>query len=607
MINHIKKSHLRLISSLLFSLCSFHVYADTWKLEDLVARNAEQSVPYFFYVGKGEGWQDIQFNSQFDVHGTSTIVVRYDNQIIYKQNINGKGELNFPLPPSASGFHRLDFTVLQKPLGVGQESNNFCIESSNLYTALIQPNLTYQAQRNTLQLNQLPDALFNSQLSRAEPIQAFLEFNSGSLLESSMIVRLASAWNFATPVQWQVTQNPQQSADFMIVIQRVSQPLAGAKISITQANQVPTLNIEYSSESQLLMAVNALLNRNYLPQLNTATATLNGPVASPTWATLRKFETLADLGISDFTLENWPKNISLIFPPVWDATDILKGQLTFRAQSGLLQGSTLQVWLNEYLAGSMSLAKLDSNPVERQFEFVGADYPYTTSYNMTLKNIQLNNENCLPNAGTALWIDAKKSQLNLSHQMKKGVISISSAFANTPEIAVNNTLGTNIAISLANVAKKMLLSNDPVGLNITQLDLKAPKAINIQVDSKQFKAELQKYSQVLYVPVTVNGFLITIRNEKFWIHTDNTTGTQNFVRFWPEIQQKIPNNTSALFVSAQGQVTVLSQTSVENIKTPIVEQISMRTIAIILAVIAFVVVSLMLWLRNRKIRGADEE
>lgn len=129
--------------------------------------------PTFFYVGKGEGWQDIQFNSQFDVHGTSTIVVRYDNQIIYKQNINGKGELNFPLPPSASGFHRLDFTVLQKPLGVGQESNNFCIESSNLYTALIQPNLTYQAQRNTLQLNQLPDALFNSQLSRAEPIQAF--------------------------------------------------------------------------------------------------------------------------------------------------------------------------------------------------------------------------------------------------------------------------------------------------------------------------------------------------------------------------------------------------------------------------------------------------
>ena len=187
------------------------------------------------------------------------------------------------------------------------------------------------------------------------------------------------------------------------------------------------------------------------------------------------------------------------------------------------------------------------------------------------------------------------------------MISISSAFANTPEIAVNNTLGTNIAISLANVAKKMLLSNDPVGLNITQLDLKAPKAINIQVDSKQFKAELQKYSQVLYVPATVNGFLITIRNEKFWIHTDNTTGTQNFVRFWPEIQQKIPNNTSALFVSAQGQVTVLSQTSVENIKTPIVEQISMRTIAIILAVIAFEVVSLMLWLRNRKIRGADEE
>lgn len=607
MINYIKKTHLGLISSLLFSLCSFSVYADTWELEDLVARNTEQSVPYFFYVGKAEAWQNIQFNSQFDVQGTSTIVVRYDNQIIYKQNINGKGEINFPVPPSNSGFHRLDFMVLQKPLSVGQESNSFCLESNNLYTALLQPNLTYQVQQKILQLSQLPDALFNSQLSRSEPIQALLRFNSGSLLESSMMVRLASAWNFATPVEWQVNQSPSQPTDFVIAIQRVSQPLTGAKISISQVDHIPTLNIEYSSESQLLMAVNALLNRDYLPQLNTVTATLNGPVARPTWATLRKFETLADLGITDFTIENWPKNISLIFPPVWDATDILKGQMTFRAQSGLLQGSTLQIWINEYLAGSMSLAKLDSNPIDRQFDFVGADYPYTTSYNITLKNNQLNNENCLPNAGVALWVDAKKSQLNLSHQMKKGVINISSSFVNTPEIAVNNTLGTNIAISIANVAKKMLLSNDPIDLNIIAMDLKAPKAINIQVDSKQFKAQLQKYSQILYLPVTTNGFLITVKNEKFWIYTDNVLGTQNFVRFWPEIQQNIPNNTTALFVSAQGQVTVLSQTAVENIKAPTVKQISIRTITIILIAVILILISLILWRRSRKTPGANEE
>ena len=91
----------------------------------------------------------------------------------------------------------------------------------------------------------------------------------------------------------------------------------------------------------------------------------------------------------------------------------IKGKLAFRAQSGLLQGSTLQVWLNEYLAGSLSLAKLDSNPVERRFDFVGADYPYVNNYNMTLINSQLNNEACLPNAGTALWIDANKSLVNL--------------------------------------------------------------------------------------------------------------------------------------------------------------------------------------------------
>ncbi len=65
------------------------------------------------------------------------------------------------------------------------------------------------------------------------------------------------------------------------------------KLVLSQTTQIPTLNIEYETESQLLMAINALLNRQDLEQLNTPTASLNGPVARPTWASLRKFESLA--------------------------------------------------------------------------------------------------------------------------------------------------------------------------------------------------------------------------------------------------------------------------------------------------------------------------
>jgi hypothetical protein len=58
---------------------------------------------------------------------------------------------------------------------------------------------------------------------------------------------------------------------------------------------------------------------------------------------------------------------------------------------------------------------------------------------------------------------------------EKGVITLSSTFSNVPEIAINTPAATPIAISLAQVAKKMLLSNDPIGLNITPLTLNAPK------------------------------------------------------------------------------------------------------------------------------------
>ena len=607
MTSQIKTAPFTLMSSLLFLACSAHVHADTWKLDDFISQNIEQSTPYFFYVAKGESWQNVLFNSQFNVQGNSTVIVRYDNQLIHQQNLSGKGTLSFNLQPSQSGFHRLDISILQKPSTEEQSTENMCLESSNLHTALTQVSLSYQPQREALQLNQLPDALFNSQLNRAEPIQALLRFDTANFMEASMISRLTTAWNFATPVQWKLTENTEVKPDFIISIQRSTKTLPNAQISLSQTTQTPTLNIEYETESQLLMAINALLNRQYLEQLNTPTASLNGPVARPTWASLRKFESLADLGVTDFKLDNSPKNLSLIFPAVWEATDILNGQLSFRSQSGLLQGSTLQVWLNDGLAGSTSLAKLDSSPVERQFDFISADYPYTTSFNMMVSNTQLNNNYCLPNAGNALWIDTKKSKLNLPHQMKKGVITLSSTFSNVPEIAINTPAATPIAISLAQVAKKMLLSDDPIGLNITPLTLNAPKTINIQLDAQNYQSELQKYSQILYLPTTENGSLITVKNGNFWIFSDNNLGAENFARFWPEIQQKIPNNTTALFISAQGQITVLNQNMVEKAKPPIIEQIFLQTIASILGVLIVLIISLLIWRRNRKAHKNKEE
>lgn len=118
---------------------------------------------------------------------------------------------------------------------------------------------------------------------------------------------------------------------------------------------------------------------------------------------------------------------------------------------------------------------------------------------------------------------------------------------------------------------------------------------------------MQKYGQTLYLPTTENGGLITVKNGNFWIYSDNNLGVENFARFWPEIQQKIPNNTTALFISAQGQITVLNQNMVEKAKPPIIEQISLQTIAIILGVLIVLIISLLIWRRNRKAHKNKEE
>ena len=54
--------------------------------------------------------------------------------------------------------------------------------------------------------------------------------------------------------------------------------------------------------------------------------------------------------------------------------------------------------------------------------------------------------------------------------MKQGVINLSTIFASTPEIAINNPAATSMAITVANVAKTMLLSDQPVPVNITELN-----------------------------------------------------------------------------------------------------------------------------------------
>ena len=57
--------------------------------------------------------------------------------------------------------------------------------------------------------------------------------------------------------------------------------------------------------------------------------------------------------------------------------------------------------------------------------------------------------------------------------------------------------------------------------------------INILVNTARFNDELQRYSQLLYLPATAGGFIVSVKDGRFWINTDSAAGAQTFTCFGP--------------------------------------------------------------------------
>lgn len=120
----------------------------------------------FFYVGKGAEWQNIQFSSDYSTENDTTLLVKYDDKLIYNTTLNGDGQFKFNIPASPSGFHRLDFIIQQyaKPTTLNQTKETFCNEDIDHLTYLSNSQLDFTPVRNIYRLKDLPDALFNPKL-----------------------------------------------------------------------------------------------------------------------------------------------------------------------------------------------------------------------------------------------------------------------------------------------------------------------------------------------------------------------------------------------------------------------------------------------------------
>ena len=577
---------------------------NTWTFNNINTSNKYTIEPHFFYVGKGSEWQNIRFTSEYSTEHFTALLVKYDDKLIYNTTLNGSGELDFNIPASQSGFHRLDFIIQQysPPTSPAADRTTFCSEDVDQVTYISHSKIDYLRHRPVYKLKDLPDALFNPQIVRPMPFIGVIKFNQTNMNEASMLGRLISAWNSATPIQWYQQNAPaDQAANFFIEISKSATALPnGTLVQISAQNEIPTLRIQYDQPEKLISAINGLLNTDYLQQLDTSATFLPHKLAAPTWAQLKEIKTLADLGINDFRLNQAEKNLFLAFPAVWQPTDILQGQIALRVQSGLLEGSNITTWIDSGLAGSLKTANLDSDPVNRQFNYFAKTISNSTTFDMKLENSVIVNAQCLPNAKGSIWIDTKKSTVKLPHKLKNGVAALSMNFATHPTIAIDNNSGSlEMAIAISQTAKRMLMTNSPIPLELVKVDTAKPEVLNIQVNPNIYRQQVLMHPDILYAPATARGFLVSFHDQRFDIVTDSVEGAQNFTKLWEKIQTSIPNNASKILIAENGQIFTLQKIIVGNQKAPLVQQSSF--FILIMTISAIMILAILLWYWRKRL------
>lgn len=600
--------HLK-ISPLLSSLLAISILAAQtanaaqWSFPDSISQSKQAQISQYFYVAKGESWNNATYTANYNADQNVSVVVNLDDKPIYRAQLADTGTLSFNVPASTSGFHRLDLIVQQNNT---IDQSNLCLEQPIQATAFEQANLSYQPVRQNFRLSDLPDALYNPKLNSNTALKGAFIFNAKDIKESSSLARLVSGWEQSRTVKWLTAQQAEtETPDFKVVVQHAAQ-LKNPVLQLQAPNNIPTLTIQYGNAAQLENAVNALLNAKYLQQLNSDSAQLPERIESPTWAVSKKFDNLADLGIQDFRLGQSKQIFTLNFPAVWQPTDILQGQIALRAQSGLLEGSAMTAWINSALAGSMKLANLESDPVDRQFNIFSADIGKSPSFDLAIENTVLANSNCLPNVQGSVWVNAEKSKLMLPYVLKQGVISLSSVLATQPKIAINDHPSSNsIAVTAMQTAKQMLMTAAPVPLNLSSFDPAHPEQVNVRVNADIYHQQVLMHQDTLYQPTAANGFFVIYQNNRFNIITDDTTGADTFNRLWPKIQSQIPNNTAKLFVSAEGNVYVLKKLILQTKSEPIIEQSNTFVIIVILS--ALVVLMAFFWLWRKRNNESKSE
>jgi len=576
------------ITLLLLALFSLSAEAYQWKLRDMDFKYTYSVFDQFIYIPDGEYFTHNKLEGQ--IYGSayhSHVEIYLDDKLITVFALRHKDSFKVSLPSMKSGFHKLTFIGLPDTLvlSIKNREETYCPKMRELPFGLEHVSMYFDSKIVDLpKLNKYQEVLFNPTFPSTIPLTCSLVFDEVTPTTLSAAARMISA--IKVPIRnIHYIKGENNETDFSFVFKKLenidttsfedtnitssiflerTKKVRDCSRNNSKYTKVPTrLTFSYRDDENLYDSVNAMLNHDYLKVIEAPRLDINTTVNEPKWGILQNYKTLRELGVSDTTLiGDGTTSVILYYPIYWEPTDRLHGKLLIRAQSQLPQDTHLNIWLDTVLSGSVSVAYLQKDDIERTFPVDGLYIPKKNLVRLDFDAVLNTRKICEDPIPGKLWISADKSWIEMPHRQKSGIISVIPALVAKPTITLSTvSSGTLSAMAVFVKEEQTVTLNKPLAYDVHQQENDTQSTLHIEHNLKRMQEFFQEHAPALNrVLFARSVWLHSPKDGKLSVIAANDRALEEFDTVWNNIKNKITDGATDVVVDTQSQeVVVINQ------------------------------------------------
>jgi len=575
-----------ILRTLLFlSLLSLSAEASYWKLQNMNFKYTDSVHEQYIYVPQGEYF----YNNELvgDIYGSdyhSYAEVYLDDKLIRVFPLRDKVSFRVTFPPMKSGFHKI--TILGLPdtlvLSIKNKTETYCPKMRELPFGLNNVYMIFDSKVVAPpQFNKYQEALFNPAFPSDIPLQAALVFDEETPIVLSAATRMIGG--IKQPMRGiNFTKGETNTTDFSLVFKKLTDSNVSSYITIERKKRVyiesnqsseiepARLTFYYKNNEDLLNSVNALLNKKYLKPLDGDKITINTPVEEPQWGMLKEYKTLRELGVNDTKLiGDGTTSLLLNYPIYWKPIDRLHGTILIRSQVALPQDTHLNIWLDNVLSGSVSVAYLGSKDIQRLIPVDGLYIPKRNVVQLDLDAVLNTRKLCDDPIPGSLWVSADKSYIEMPHRQKAGIMSLLPALVAKPTVTLSPvSTGTLSAVATIVEEEQKVTFDLPLAYKVSHTSNEMNATLQVVLDKTAMETFFTQNAPLVNSIVMSRAvWLHTQKEGKIRMIASNETAFKNFKNIWSKVLNQIKDGALDVVVDTQSKEVVIIKQE-RNIKEP---------------------------------------